>query len=284
MVDEVVEEIEEGTEIEIPEEPEEKIDPKVAQEKLTPEHPRFKEVYGKMKDLERRVGEYEETQKLTREHNAALVKAIEKSAEVTREALINKDDSATDDKMIEQLNAKLTELKASKIAAKKGFDFEVEAKIDDAIFEVRDAIKEATLLKKERKSTPSEKHNDADQDQMLVWAKVTPWYFGDDADPLMRAAAHELDRMLVRDPKWENVEPSERLKEVGKRIEARFGWKPNNKVVAFQKKPGGVESAGGDKGGASKIVRLSAAELRTAQGLGVSPEEYAKQKTLMGGV
>lgn len=259
----------------------EKIDPRIAQENLTPESPRFKEVYKKMKNLERKIEEYEERGKSTgtliedlRKHNERLAKAIESSVDLTREVVTAGRDTGDDE--LKVLHGQLTELKASKTAALKSFDYDKVSEIDEQIMETKFAIKDAT----QQKATPKPQKDGGVDPAFGDFVDATPWFNGDTADPVMISAAYEMDKVLLRDPKWSSRPISERLAEVGRRVEARFDWK--------QKGNGGKPASGVE--GRSSItptksgettVRLSADELAICKGLSITPEAYARQKSFM---
>ena len=287
----VVEE-EVGVKVEIEEEPKPtikpKVDPREAQDKLTPDSPRFKEVYGQMKALERKVEEYEEkgksTEKLMAEfksHNERLAKAIESQVELSREAITaGKDES---DEEIKQLASHLAELKVKKVNALKTFAYQEVADIDDEIMETKDEIKSIKYRKgMKEKDKGKEKENVEVDPAFIAFIEDTPWFNGDTADPVMIQAAYEMDNVLLRDPKWAKKSIGERLAEGGRRVEARFDWKPDK--TSIKTKPlSGVEGVSGVRGVKTKTITLSPEQVAMAKGLDIPLEAYAKQVALMEG-
>lgn len=260
------------------EKPKEKVDPRVAQENITPESPRFKEVYGKMKTLERKIEEYEAQGKSTttliedlRKHNERLAKAIESSVDLTREAISAGKDSGDDE--VKALHEQQTQLREKKTAALKQFDYDAVAELDDQLMEVKLALKELSS----KKSAPKQKVENEIDPAFGEFVDSTPWFNGDTADPIMISAAYEIDKVLLRDPKWTNQPIRERLAEVGRRVEARFGWTSNGKKKPPSSGVEGRSSVTPTKTGET-TVRLTADELTVCKGLGITPEAYARQK------
>jgi len=294
MAEETVTVVEEeaGVKVEIAEEPKlavkAKVDPREAQEKLTPDSPRFKEVYGQMKALERKVEDYEEkgknTEKLMAEfksHNERLAKAIESQVELSREAITSGKDES--DEEIKQLTSYLAELKVKKVEAHKTFNYQEIADIDDEIMEAKDEIKGIKYRKgmKERDKS-KEKENVEVDPAFIAFIEDTPWFNGDTADPVMIQAAYEMDNVLLRDPKWAKKPIGERLAEGGRRVEARFDWKPDKPSVKV-KPPSGVEGVSGVRGTKTTTITLTPAQVAMAKGLDIPLEAYAKQVALMEG-
>lgn len=263
------------------EKPKEKIDPRVAQENITPESPRFKEVYGKMKTLERKIEEYEVQGKSTttliedlRKHNERLAKAIESSVDLTREVITSGKESGDEEAKL--LHEQQTQLREKKTAALKQFDYDAVAELDDQLMEVKLALKELSY----KKTAPKQKSEDGPDPAFGEFVDSTLWFNSDTADPVMISAAYEIDKVLLRDPKWSNQPIRERLAEVGRRVEARFGWTSNGK----KKSPSsGVEGKSPVTPAKTEetTVRLTAAELTVCKGLDITPEAYARQKVFI---
>ncbi len=288
----VVGEEEKGVKVEIEAEskPAEKvkIDPREAQEKLTPDSPRFKEVYGQMKALERKVEEYEEkgrnTEKLMAEfksHNERLAKAIESQVELSREAITaGKDES---DEKIKQLTSYLAELKTKKVDALKTFSYQDVVDLDEEISETKDDIKNLRYKKSVKEKEKGMAKENAEIDPAFIaFIENTPWFNGDTADPVMMQAAYEMDNVLLRDPKWSKKSIEERLAEGGRRVEARFDWKPENPTVKT-KHTSGVEGVSKVKGVKTTTITLTPEQVAMANGLGIPLEAYAKELAFMEG-
>ncbi|MBT9167528.1 MAG: hypothetical protein DDT19_00866 [Syntrophomonadaceae bacterium] len=264
------------TKVNIPAEEEKpKVDPRVAQDNITPDFPRFREVYGKMKSLERKVEEYEEKEKsneklLTelKSHNERLARAIESQVELSYAGM------DTTDYEIDDLIGHLSELKAKKVEALKTFDYEEVVELDEAIAETKDEINRVRYYR----DVAMVDETDGEVDNIfLTFVDETPWFNGDDADPLMIQAAYEMDRVLLRDPKWQNRPLPERLAEVRRRVEARFDWKPKGRPTS------GVEGVSRVSAGRVTSVTLSPEQVAVAKGLGISLTDYAKQIAIIEG-
>lgn len=266
---------------------EEKVDPKIAQEKITPDMPRYREVYGKMKSYERKVEELEEKDKTTeklmeefRIHNERLAKAIESQVELSREAITADKEKKSEDGIFNELTTHLAGLKEKKVAALKSFDYDAVADIDEAIMETKDELKE---LKKTTPAKAKEKGENTEVNPAFIsFLKETKWMNGDDADPLMVQAAYTMDDILLKDEKWSKKSVAERLAEVGRRVEARFNWK-SGKGKNGNKPVIGSEGVSREGGRSSNVVTLTPEQVAVANGLGIPLEKYARQVLLIGG-
>lgn len=267
---------------------EEKVDPKIAQEKITPDMPRYREVYGKMKSYERKVEELEEKDKTTeklmeefRIHNERLAKAIESQVELSREAITADKEKKSEDGIFNELTTHLAGLKEKKVAALKSFDYDAVADIDEAIMETKDELKE---LKKTTPSKGKEKGENTEVNPAFIsFLKETKWMSGDDADPLMVQAAYTMDDILLKDEKWSKKSVAERLAEVGRRVEARFNWKSEKGKNGGQRSVLGSEGVSRVNVKGSSVITLTPEQVAVANGLGIPLEKYARQVLLIGG-
>lgn len=264
-----------------------KVDPKIAQDKITPDMPRYREVYGKMKSYERKVEELEEKDKTTerlmeefRIHNERLAKAIESQVELSRETITADKEKKSEDGIFNELTTHLAGLKEKKVAALKSFDYDAVTDIDEAIMETKDELKEL------KKTTPAKAKEIGENTEVnpafISFLKETKWMSGDDADPLMVQAAYTMDDILLKDEKWSKKSVAERLAEVGRRVEARFNWKSvkgknGNKSVI------GSEGVSREGGRSSNVITLSPEQVAAANGLGIPLEKYARQVSLIAG-
>ncbi len=252
-------------------------DPRLEQDKLTPDHPRFKEVYAKMKQFEEMVKKMEDEKESTKaliesmkEHNAQLAKALEDGMDKVASAVGSKD--AVDE--LDGYEAQLKALRESKKTAKEQLDFDLEIEIDEKILEVRDKIKE---LKSGSKTGTQAKITQDDQKVINKWISTTEWY---NEDPIMRAAAIEIDRILTYDPKWSGRSLSERLAEVKDRVEKRFNY--TNESSKNDPRPA-VESGRHSPPPSATSVKLTSEQEELIKGLGISREAYIKQLSLVKG-
>lgn len=283
---EVVIEKEEEKEVEVSE----KKDPLKEQDKLTPDHPKFQEIYKNWKvtekaleDIRGRLLEKDSVVGEMQKHNAALVKAIERSADVTREAISGKAEDKEFSDAEHELNEQLISLRGKKAAALKGFDYDIAAELDEKIIDVKLAQKELATIKIEKKENKDNGRKDTEADDNTAFAEFaesTSWYMGEKADPIMIASAHALDKMLLGDKKWSSKPAVERLAEVKKQIETRFDWKGEGEK-ASKKKFGNTEAPDNMKQGSPKTIKLTALEVKAAREMGVSEEDWARQKMLI---
>ena len=249
-----------------------KVDPRTTEP--PPDHPRFHEVYGKMKGYEReleslkeKMEEKESVVDAMKNHNDKLVSAMEG----VKTSIENKD-STSSENPLEGIQGEIHRLSQEKVAAMEELEHGKVAELDEKIMDLKIQM---------RSETPTKP--DIDPKPYDAWIESNSWF---NDDPLMRGAAISVDDELSRDPVWGKKSIDERLAETGRRVTERFGYTEG--VVKDEKpKMSGVEGA--SKGGSpskrpSNVIRLSQDEMRVASGLGISPEEFASQKALIGGV
>lgn len=253
-----------------------KKDPRLEQDKITPDTPRFKEVYKNWKQAEERIAKLEANKggdnsaliEEMRRHNASLEETIK---QIGGNKADDKDDNA-----LKALDDKLTELKALKRAAREKADFETETSIDDNILDLKVDIRE---LKKSIESAktksvkPSEKDtglSDTDSADFGVWVVDNEWF---NKDPKKRASAIAFEKKIITEPEFANASLSDVLEEVTKRVEEK--WKP---VTGTTQVESGRTLASSTS---TKSIKLSKTEVDIANGLGIPVETYAKQKALM---
>ena len=248
-------------------------------DKMDEDHPRFRQVYGKMRQLERdmetltkTLGERDKMVDEMRSHNKRLADSIEKGF---KSVSAEKDTTADE---ITKIEGEITNLKEQKKAAIKDENFDLLDELNDKIYDKKDTIKALRAKKAESTPSPSGKGEDGltDDERVIVsdFVKDTPWF---NEDPIMRAAAIATDNILKADNVWGRKPLKERLIEVRSRIEKRFGIE--------QKRPGGADGGGGldGGGGGGKIIRLSKDQQDMARNLGLSEKDYAKQLSIIEG-
>lgn len=274
-----------GIEVVVEPEVKEKIDPKIAQDNITPDMPRYREVYWKMKSLEGKLEEAEEkklsSEKLLvefRTHNERLAKAIEDQVELSRNTIGMNEKKVSEDGYLNGLHERLKELKEKKINAFKTFEYETIPDMDDEIAEIKDEIKE---FKTQRENISYAQEEEKIDPAFISFLNETSWMKGEEADPLMVQAAYTMDELLLKDEKWRKASVADRLKEVGRRIEARFNWKLD--------KGSGRKSVIGSEGvskasSSSKVITLTPAQVAVANGLEIPLDRYARQLAIMGEV
>ena len=109
-----------------------------------------------------------------------------------------------------------------------------------------------------------------------AWAEKNTW-FGQD-EP-MTLVAFSIHNNMVEKEGWTGKEPSY-YEELDKRIRAEFPHKFEQKPNGRSAPPVGGANRGNQRGGPQK-VRLTQSEVAIARKLGISNEEYAKQKLLL---
>jgi hypothetical protein len=249
-----------------------------------PDHPRFKQVYGKLKAQERENEELrrsmEEERAAAREHNRKLVEAVERlSTNTTRvvDRMEERQEKESASAIIGGLEDTLGELEERKIEALKDGDYKSVTRIDRDIRRVEKEIERVSSTPPPTKAAPPAQNGGEPDDLDPVIVKFvgdTPWF---NRDPLMTGAAKELDLALSLSPKWKGKDLKERLSHVRATIEERFAWKGT--------RPQGGESGAGLPSGkpdSPTRVRLNDFQITVARGLGLTPEEYAHQLVLMG--
>jgi hypothetical protein len=259
-----------------------KKDPRAAADDMSADHPRFREVYAKMKSYERELETIKESWKNTdklidgmRSHNQRLAEALEKAA--TREKPEEKEEDH-----LSKIEAQIKELRNQK---KKAMEDLMYADAEDIQDRIED-LKEQRLFVKakvQQQSTkrPERKVPDEDMRAFDQFTQENEWY---NDDPLMRAAAIQLDAILVADPKWGSKPLGDRLNEVKKRVEKRFNYQ-SEETERSRPNAAAVDSgrSGSPRSSSDKSNSLSPEEEAVARGLKLTNEQYIKQKR-MGGV
>lgn len=274
-----VEEVEEVVDDEFAEVP---VDPGAVegtkQHEPAPESARWKEVYAKYKDGERKVsaleeqlGKQNEALELLRKHNESIDTYL---------AGENKGESSKPpvDKTGE-LKVAIKALRGKRAEAIKDGDFAKSSEITDEIDDLRDAVAEA-------KPSPiadidkvlEEKVNQREMmSATLQFMGRAPWYDprSPEYDPVMAGAANAVDAAIEKDPVWGRKSVVDQLDEIKRRVETRFGYRPKSLPSV-----GRIAAGGGRE--KELVASLTPEERRMArQMLGDTPEaevRYAKQK------
>jgi hypothetical protein len=270
------------------------------QSRVPPE--RFEEVYGKWKGTERKLNELSENLKSkeavmeeVRKHNQALMEKIEKLSTRAIEAVetVKEQQSTPQGEPPQVVAAReaMEELEEKKVVALDRLDSKEVIRIDKELRKVERYLEgyESFVAQKKAKSRaqkeeppppPPEQTPDPD---IAAFQKTADWY---GKDPLMTGAAKEYDLYLSAQPEWQNKPFSARLEKVKKDIEERFGTPPPPPPKSSSPKPSpGAESGLGLSRASShsKTVKLNEQQLAVAKGLGITPEDYAKQLNFLGG-
>src|SRR5208337_2990564 len=120
-----------------------KVDPRSAQDNMTEDHPRFKEIYGKLKGTERELESFKKEKETSnklidemRRHNQELAKRID-GVEKAKSAPAE-DKGPTK----EELQGKIKDLNIQKAKALETFKYSEVTELDEQIFDLKIQIKE----------------------------------------------------------------------------------------------------------------------------------------------
>lgn len=239
----------------------EKVDPR---DTSPPEgSPRWNEVYKKMKDFERDLdNERKEKQNLKElvDEMKAFNQKLSSSLESQTEAIVG----IASSKSKNNFEDTLKQLKTEKREAMENLDYDKVDFLEDKIFELK-------MSKTKEVSKPAKpSYTEQDVNILRDFVETVSWY---KEDPEMRAYANMLDESFLSDNMWSKKPVKDRLLEVKKRTEKRFG---------MSSKVSGVED-GREHGKGSTNISLSFDEQNLAKAFGISPQEWAKQKSYIGG-
>lgn len=281
--------------------PEVKKDPKTEQNNISPDNPRFKEVYGQLKTQQRentklieRLGERDKLFESVQAHQKDLTEAILK-IEQGREVREEKKEHNT---VLGGLNAAASKLNEDIASAHTEGKVDEAMRLSDKLVETKIAISKAEEASKVEHKEPETKTqvqtNDADPDNTkavaIVQSKHT-WLGGDSQnDKAMTAMAVSLDAAFRVDPAYKDTSLEERYEDVVQLVEERFGMSkdegnkgPGEKSSTDTKHQISVADVeeGSDgfsqKSGTGREVVLNADQREIARAMGVTEEAYAKQ-------
>lgn len=262
--------------------------------------PRWNQIYGKMKDFERKLESSEVTLKEKdaiieemRKHNQAIMtkfaelsdKSIEKISEVqVSNQKVNQESD------IDRINKVIDGLEEQKTQAMSDLDWSRVGRLDKEIRKLEwDVIRLGSIKQENPREQKPKENNPPKQDPVkphdavLAFERDNKWFKD---DPIMRAAAIAYDFEISKDQKWAN-DVTGKLAEVKKVIEQRFNYQsePTEKKTNNKPRVNDVENPTGlrtnEQG--KKVYRLSQEELLVCKGLGLTPEDYVKQKMIIGG-
>ena len=241
-------------------ESEEKDDEQAQVEHAPPENSRrWKEIYGKMKQYERELIS-------VRDEKEALKEMVEEMRNFNKklaEAIENKHEREE-----ERPENIIAELKRQKKEALESLDYDKAEEINERIIDLKIELTKKKSEKVERFEDDSAVKNN--QKELMRFINNTEWYR---KDPEMRMYANQLDNSLLQDPDWAVKPVAERLAEVKRRVERRFGWNKSSGSPV-------EDSTGYPK---AATIDLSEDERKLAKAFGISPQEWAKQKAFTKG-
>ena len=284
-----------------------KKDPRMAQEELTEDHPRFKKVYGKMKDFERQIADMRKDSKndpyvkMIMEHNKRLQGVIEKMADskTTIEVVAGgKGDelSVLQEELKVKKAAKVDALSRLKHDEVEGYDEEI-YKIRRKIEKMEEAKAAATTEKKtvdeKGKEKAKEKTDEIPPEVQAVydtWIDSTPWLKHSENKNLapetkvlygrMKRAAMRAEEVLSKDPDFVEGPLEDTLAEVRRIVEVQFNYK--DQAATYKK--GTFVDGGGNTGGKGKKGQtsneLSYDELKMCREMGLDPKSFLAQRNM----
>ena len=259
-----------------------------------PETPRFKKIYARLKGAEETIeglksdkAEKEAVMSEVRKHNAALMEKLEALSNRAIDAVETARTPAGEPEEIVSIRQAIADLESRKEEAVENLKGKEVVQIDRELHKLERIVAgyeyHAAQQKESKKRPPTAPDPASKQPPMNpdveVFEREATWY---NKDPIMTGAAKEYDLYLSQSPEWKGKPFGERLRKVKEDIETRF-----NSVTPSKPKPVGAESGLGLQRPpgqqSAKTVKLSAEELAVVQGLGITPEAYAKQKNFLGG-
>jgi len=254
-----------------------------------PDHPRFKEIYGKMKEFEKQV----EAMKLDKEqngnmidalkeHNTKLAEAVEKSMTKVSEAVTKKQEEDSISNEINSITTSITDIREQRKKAFSDADWD---RADNLSELLDDAKSKLANLKKQKdtkivvtnekiKVSPEEASVMSESSKKIIdtWVADNKWYL---EDPLMAGAALNYEAQKMKDSEWASKPIVERLAEIKKVVEERFGMsKGGNGATSAPSVD--ISSEAGSRQVIS-VTSLSSEQMAAARALGITPEDYAQQ-------
>ena len=199
--------------------------------------------------------------------------------------------SRTQDSELHAINQYIDRLKAQEKqslsalrTSKESGDIDAEIKAQDALASVKaeslvaeqyKSRAETSPRKEVKKQTPRQTSNSAPDRKALTWQKRNEWFGGSvTRDRIMTQAAMVIHKELIEEGIAPNTSSDEYYNELDMRIRDEFPEKFKNKSV--KKIPtvmGGTRSTVG-----KNQVKLTKTEVEMANRLGVTLQEYARQK------
>ena len=251
--------------------------------------PRWNQIYAKMKDYERdrealqaKLSEKDAVMDEVRKHNAKLMERMEELSNKALDTLGGKrDESPAELPEIQALSQTIDQLEEQKAQALEALDSKTVIKIDKEIRKLERMIDNYESKKRSDKpkeqDKPKPKQPSEPPPEVIEFMDASKDWFG--RDPLMTGAAMEYEKYLSLHPDHRGKSHKEILKKVKEDIEVVFSRLKSSGKDGNRGKPPAPESGIGlqKPGASSRTVKLSQDEVRVAQGLGLSVEDYAKQ-------
>ena len=208
------------------------------------------------------------------EHNKSLAEVLEK--------IHGTMDKSGVDSEVAKLESNISDLRASKKAAREKADFDAEDIIDEQLAKARfnlEKIKEAKpkaeapVKKPDEKIVPPPDTGLSEEDKEAIgdWVAENKWYT---TNPKLRKEAINTELDIRKDPDFEYATMKEILAEVKTRVESKYSKSSGGSDLT---ETGGT---GFRSNGIGK-VKFSPVEMEIAKGFGIAPESVAKQKQLI---
>ena len=260
--------------------------PRTEQDNLTPDHPKYKKIYGKMKEFERTIEDMAadrakdaEMMEAFKLHNKELAEAFkQQGAEQTvaiKEAMAA---PKVDPKA--ELTEKIAALEAEKVQARKDMDQDKADQIVDELMDLKIQLRTAPEPDPIAPSTDTE--GTPTPEAVAAYKALADGveWFNNDKD--MTEYAESVDDFLIKSPKWNSVPIIDRYREVVRRVEEEFGLKEKNPegTPAEIKRPraSAVESGTPRNSANKNKITLTDVEKELADGFGLNYDEILKQK------
>jgi hypothetical protein len=250
------------------------------------DHPRFKEIYGKMKAFETQVEAFKLDKEQSgnvidalKEHNTKLAEAIEKSMSKVANTVVAKQDSDSLNNEIVNINTSINDLREQRKQSFKDADWDRADNISELIDEAKSKLVDLKRQKASKITVKDEKINipanvdmpemDSSSKKIIdTWVKDNKWYID---DPLMQGAALQYEATKIKDASWASKPLVERLTDIKNTVEGRFGVSKKGNGAS------GVDMSNVSGTSGATEVTLSAEEVAVANALGISPKDYAQQ-------
>tara|TARA_Y100001937_G_C7092650_1_gene318500 strand:+ start:5 stop:1000 length:996 start_codon:yes stop_codon:yes gene_type:complete len=280
----------EKEEEEVDEEPEKEEEPAETETESEEEESEDKKIYGKR--AEKRIKRLVKQRKELQERLDALEKEKQKFQE-EREELSNRN-AESELEAVKQygnrLKAQEKEVLATLKDAKAQGDVDREIEATDKLASIKAealivkqyeqrAGKTSTTKKvsaEETANKPEEKTPVPDR-RAIQWQKRNSWFGGNDqSSKIMTQAAMVIHKELIEEGVYPDADPDEYYSELDARIRTEFPekFKAEKSAKKVQVVAGGTRTSPSGK----QKVTLTKSEVETANKLGVSLQEYAKQK------
>lgn len=253
-----------------------------------PDHPRFHEVYGKMKSYERQVDELKKQLEEMKKLNEQLVSKMDKVVSHVESDEHNKVMSEYQAK-VNALEQEVKELKEQRKKAMEDLDYDKVDELDDLIFEKRLELNELKSNKPDVKkqndqsgeTQPQQTQqpqqaglSEDDQKVLNEWLSENSW-FNDDME--LRAAAIGIEAEMIAKigDEWNKKPLVERLNQVKNEVIKRYSKTDKAKLLGSV---GDGGSGGVSHQGGNNQTDLTPEERHLARQFGISEEDWLKSK------